>query len=435
MNGQTAAASNPYGYYSWNPYSIPGMMHDGGVWSSRDTNLSYSSYGPSTGDYMQTYPMFDYASSGAAMGWYPNVDYGTGTSTAYSSVQSKARDYMNPSYYDPVGVNGSAMNGFFTGKSEVNNGVEAVEQDMKKMHLASPDSNSNSNGQRASTKNSNSGAPAKPISWANVASLPPTRTVPNRPKIVPRAPIAAGRQNQESNAAWDGKSHSTKPSKNGFDARDSGANGSKSSGSQEKNTADTDSGKMGEQNSYNPKDFDLNAKGARFFVIKSFSEDDIHRSIKYSIWCSTEYGNKRLDAAYKEREGKGPVYLLFSVNGSGHFCGMAQMTSAIDYHSSAGVWAQDKWKGQFSVKWIYVKDVPNSQLRHIKLENNENKPVTNSRDTQEVLADKGKLVLRIIHQYRHTTSIFDDFSHYEKQQEETDQRQVGLIRFSRVFQV
>ena len=38
--------------------------------------------------------------------------------------------------------------------------------------------------------------------------------------------------------------------------------------------------------------------------------------------------------------------------------------------------------GKFNVKWIYVKDVPNSQLRHIRLENNENKPVTNSRDTQ-----------------------------------------------------
>lgn len=33
-------------------------------------------------------------------------------------------------------------------------------------------------------------------------------------------------------------------------------------------------------------------------------------------------GNKRLDEAYKEREScKGSLYLLFSVNGSGHFCG------------------------------------------------------------------------------------------------------------------
>ncbi|KAH9512618.1 YTH domain-containing protein 1 [Bulinus truncatus] len=171
-------------------------------------------------------------------------------------------------------------------------------------------------------------------------------------------------------------------------------------------------------NLYNPKEFNLNPKSARFFIIKSYSEDDIHRSIKYNIWCSTDHGNKRLDQAFREREGKGPVYLIYSVNGSGHFCGIAQMMSPVDYNKSAGVWAQDKWKGQFVVKWVYVKDVPNSQLRHIRLENNENKPVTNSRDTQEVPPEKGKQVLRIVHSYKHTTSIFDDFIHYEKRQEE-----------------
>ncbi|XP_043207573.1 YTH domain-containing family protein 1-like isoform X2 [Amphibalanus amphitrite] len=177
-----------------------------------------------------------------------------------------------------------------------------------------------------------------------------------------------------------------------------------------------------DRNEYNPKEFDLSAKGARFFVIKSYSEDDIHRSIKYEIWASTEHGNKRLDSAFRERDGKGPVYLLYSVNGSGHFCGMAQMLSPVDYSSSSSVWAQDKWKGQFKVKWIYVKDVPNSQLRHIRLENNENKPVTNSRDTQEVPADKGRQVLKIIHAFNHRTSIFDDFVHYEQRQEEEEGR-------------
>ncbi|KAI1309399.1 YTH domain-containing family protein 2 [Halotydeus destructor] len=176
--------------------------------------------------------------------------------------------------------------------------------------------------------------------------------------------------------------------------------------------------KLRVENKYNPAEFDCDPKNARFFVIKSYSEDDIHRSIKYQIWCSTEHGNKRLDAAFNSQEGKGPIFLYFSVNGSGHFCGMAQMVSALDYSASASVWAQDKWKGQFKVKWIYVKDVPNQQLRHIKLENNENKPVTNSRDTQEVLPDKGKAVLKILHVYHHTTSIFDDFLHYEQRQQE-----------------
>uniref|UniRef100_A0A3P9IB44 YTH domain-containing family protein n=1 Tax=Oryzias latipes TaxID=8090 RepID=A0A3P9IB44_ORYLA len=179
--------------------------------------------------------------------------------------------------------------------------------------------------------------------------------------------------------------------------------------------------KLRASHSYNPKDFDWNLKNARVFIIKSYSEDDIHRSIKYSIWCSTEHGNKRLDSAFRAMNGKGPVYLLFSVNGSGHFCGVAEMRSPVDYGTSAGVWAQDKWKGKFDVDWLFVKDVPNSQLRHIRLENNDNKPVTNSRDTQEVPMEKAKQVLKIIATYKHTTSIFDDFSHYEKRQEEEEE--------------
>ncbi|OCT94411.1 hypothetical protein XELAEV_18012082mg [Xenopus laevis] len=178
--------------------------------------------------------------------------------------------------------------------------------------------------------------------------------------------------------------------------------------------------KLRSVNNYNPKDFDFSLKLGRVFIVKSYSEDDIHRSIKYNIWCSTEHGNKRLDAAYRSLNGKGPLYLLFSVNGSGHFCGVAEMRSAVDYNTCAGVWSQDKWKGRFDVRWLFVKDVPNGQLRHIRLENNDNKPVTNSRDTQEVPLEKARQVLRIIASYKHTTSIFDDFSHYEKRQEEED---------------
>ncbi|XP_016129658.1 YTH domain-containing family protein 3-like isoform X1 [Sinocyclocheilus grahami] len=173
-------------------------------------------------------------------------------------------------------------------------------------------------------------------------------------------------------------------------------------------------------NNYNPKDFDWNLKNGRVFIIKSYSEDDIHRSIKYTIWCSTEHGNKRLDGAYRSLCAKGPLYLLFSVNGSGHFCGVAEMKSTVDYNAYAGVWSQDKWKGKFEVKWIFVKDVPNNQLRHIRLENNDNKPVTNSRDTQEVPLEKAKQVLKIIATFKHTTSIFDDFAHYEMRQEEEE---------------
>ena len=41
---------------------------------------------------------------------------------------------------------------------------------------------------------------------------------------------------------------------------------------------------------------------------------------------------------------------------------------------------------------------------------------------QEVPVDKGKQVLKILCGYKHTTSIFDDFIHYEKRQEEDEGR-------------
>lgn len=134
-----------------------------------------------------------------------------------------------------------------------------------------------------------------------------------------------------------------------------------------------------------------------------------------------------MDQAFRDAEADGsPIYLLFSVNGSGHFCGVAQMTSAVDYNSVSSVWHQDKWKGKFSLNWVYVKDVPNGQLRHIRLENNENKPVTNSRDTQEVPNPKGQQVLQIIHTFKHSTSIFDDIEFYEQKQVEEDTKRVDV---------
>ncbi|URD95989.1 YT521-B-like family domain containing protein [Musa troglodytarum] len=128
---------------------------------------------------------------------------------------------------------------------------------------------------------------------------------------------------------------------------------------------------------------------AKFFVIKSYSEDDIHKSIKYNVWASTAYGNKKLDAGYREAQGIAggcPVFLFFSVstrvvNASGQFVGVAEMVGPVDFNKTVEYWQQDKWIGCFPVEWRIVKDVPNSILKHITLENNDNKPVTNSQDT------------------------------------------------------
>ncbi|KAM7261731.1 hypothetical protein ACFE04_020808 [Oxalis oulophora] len=176
---------------------------------------------------------------------------------------------------------------------------------------------------------------------------------------------------------------------------------------------------------YNSPNFVTEYKDAKFFIIKSYSEDNVHKSIKYGVWASTPNGNKKLDAAFceaKEKQDGCPVFLFFSVNASAQFCGVAEMLGAVDFDKNVDYWQQDKWNGQFSVKWHIVKDVPNSQFRHILLENNDNKPVTNSRDTQEVKLEQGIEMLEIFKNYETDTSILDDFDFYEDRQKAMEER-------------
>lgn len=283
-----------------------------------------------------------------------------------------------------------------------------------------------------SSTQSSAPQPEKPKSWAAIASQP----------AKPRPPPPKPHPQTETSAVDSGKKFPNPSSRQVSSQPHRCINSSSTESSNTKSTSSKKGlqpasqptskskvqqsdivGKLHSQNKYNPPELTVDLTNARYFVIKSYAEDDIHRSIKYSMWTSTEHGNRRLDQAFKEQKGK-PIYLFYSVNGSGHFCGMAQMKSEVDFHNITGVWAQDKWKGRFDVKWLYVKDVPNSQLRHIRLENNENKPVTNSRDTQEIPSEKGRQVVKIVHSYLHTTSIFDDFEHYEKKQQEDSQKKV-----------
>ncbi|KAF2320014.1 hypothetical protein GH714_022027 [Hevea brasiliensis] len=57
-----------------------------------------------------------------------------------------------------------------------------------------------------------------------------------------------------------------------------------------------------QRDQYNKPDFETKYADAKFYVIKSYNEDDIHKSIKYDVWASTPNGNKKLDAAFREAE-------------------------------------------------------------------------------------------------------------------------------------
>lgn len=76
-----------------------------------------------------------------------------------------------------------------------------------------------------------------------------------------------------------------------------------------------------EREKYNLQEFEIAYDSAKFYVIKSYSEDDVHKCIKYDVWSSTPNGNKKLDAAFREADAKMresgkkcPVFLFFSVS-------------------------------------------------------------------------------------------------------------------------
>ncbi|XP_028406040.1 YTH domain-containing family protein 1-like [Dendronephthya gigantea] len=333
--------------------------------------------------------------------------------------QTSSGSILGDFYQQPANIAVHENNGQETVE---NKGVEhslaglSLQQDEAKVN-----GEAKQNGDMNTPAPSNSGPP-KPKSWAAIASQP-AKPKPPAPKVKPAAPpMNSG--NRDTNS-WNGTNSSVKSGAKAGGTRGSGQQRNRSGGNAGLSNISAPSqpvvpvlARLRSINDYNPKDFNLRLKDVRFFIIKSYSEDDIHRSIKYSVWTSTEHGNRRLNDAFKEQQKKGPMYMLFSVNGSGHFCGIAEMKSEVEYDIETGIWSQEKWKGKFAVKWHYVKDVPNNALRHIRLENNDNKPVTNSRDTQEVPPEKGVQVVKIIHSYKNQTSIFDDFGHYEKRQEE-----------------
>lgn len=72
---------------------------------------------------------------------------------------------------------------------------------------------------------------------------------------------------------------------------------------------------------YNKDELPVDYVDAKYFVIKSYSEDEVHKSIKYNVWSSTPHGNKKLNSAYEDalriaagKPGGCPIFLFFSVS-------------------------------------------------------------------------------------------------------------------------
>ena len=176
---------------------------------------------------------------------------------------------------------------------------------------------------------------------------------------------------------------------------------------------------------------DINTKNAKlhekidsnskFFVIKSFSEEDVHKSIKYGVWSSSKNGNLTLSNAFQmTKEKNGNVFLFFSCNGSGRYVGVARMKTSCDENRTFEFWTQDgKWTGLFDVEWLFIKDVPFKEFKEIiiTMKDGEIKPISNARDTQEIPFEQAKIMLEKISNYQNSNTILEHFEFYDMRQE------------------
>ncbi|AET39554.1 mRNA-binding phosphate metabolism regulator Ecym_4517 [Eremothecium cymbalariae DBVPG len=142
-------------------------------------------------------------------------------------------------------------------------------------------------------------------------------------------------------------------------------------------------------------------ESSRFFVIKSFNLENIKASFQHSVWTSTKRGNKRLSKAYNALQSGAKIFLFFSVNKSGKFCGVAEMKSnIIQSDPRNNIWQCEsghQFNDLFIVDWLRVCDVHNRLLKHFNIMDSEGgfKPMTHARDADEVDIEIGRTILKL----------------------------------------
>ncbi|AMD22038.1 HGL302Cp [Eremothecium sinecaudum] len=151
---------------------------------------------------------------------------------------------------------------------------------------------------------------------------------------------------------------------------------------------------------------------SRFFVIKSFNLENIKASFQHNVWTSTKRGNLRLSKAYSSLPSGAKVFLFFSVNKSGKFCGVAEMKSnIIQSDPRNSIWhceSGHQFSDLFLVEWIRVCDVHNRLLKHFNIMDPDGgfKPMTHSRDADEVDIEIGRTILKLFMNSKKTRPSF-----------------------------
>ncbi|KAK4249408.1 YT521-B-like domain-containing protein [Corynascus novoguineensis] len=144
-----------------------------------------------------------------------------------------------------------------------------------------------------------------------------------------------------------------------------------------------------------PIHVDLGRKGdTRFFILKSFNDENVRRCMEDNLWTTQIQNAEILAKAFAKCKN---VILFFSVNKSKAFQGYARMTSAPSPDNPLPSFVKGlHWETSdpFRVRWLSKTTVEFWRIGHIKNPYNDYLPVLVGKDGQEIEEECGAALLR-----------------------------------------
>eukprot|EP01065_Artemidia_motanka_P025525 TRINITY_DN30518_c0_g1_i1.p1 TRINITY_DN30518_c0_g1~~TRINITY_DN30518_c0_g1_i1.p1 ORF type:complete len:435 (+),score=65.92 TRINITY_DN30518_c0_g1_i1:111-1415(+) len=136
-----------------------------------------------------------------------------------------------------------------------------------------------------------------------------------------------------------------------------------------------------------------------YFVIRSHCIENVRISVERGLWATGRQNETAINNAFSRCK---TVFLIFSVNGSGQFCGYATVAERIPRRGRESderareLGLGGRWANPFSVEWIKVGSVGFAETNHLVNPYNHGTPIKRSRDGQALPPDVGTALLRLI---------------------------------------
>lgn len=138
----------------------------------------------------------------------------------------------------------------------------------------------------------------------------------------------------------------------------------------------------------------VNDPTTRYFLIKSYNQDNLGRSLQHGVWATSQRNDRVFSAAYQT---SAFVVLFFSVNHSSRFSGFAVMTSppgGLPELQGKSVFCGpdgSPFPGRlFGVYWVTTTELFFRDCEHLHNSFNEGKPIKVGRDGQEIDPESGR---------------------------------------------